>query len=139
MRGGPVRREVEPLWRGRQGWGKLGLFFFLNLFDLNVYFHFFPFLGGAFLGQHPQHMEVPKLGGLIGAVATGLTRATAMWIRSASVTYTTAHGNARSFNPLNKAKDQTCILRATMSGSSATEPQRELLGCLFVCVCVCLF
>ena len=30
-----------------------------------------------------------------------------------SVTYTTAHGNARSFNPLSEAKDRTCVLKNT--------------------------
>ena len=30
-----------------------------------------------------------------------------------SVTYITAHGNARSFNPLSEARDQTCILMDT--------------------------
>ena len=31
-------------------------------------------------------------------------------VQAMSVTYTTAHGNARSFNLLSKARDQTCIL-----------------------------
>ena len=30
-----------------------------------------------------------------------------------SATYTTAHGNTESFNPLSKARDQTCILMDT--------------------------
>ena len=30
------------------------------------------FLVFVFLGPHPRHMEVPRLGGLIGAVAAGL-------------------------------------------------------------------
>ena len=47
-----------------------------------------------FLGLHPRHVEFPRLG-----------------VQSApSVTYTTAQGNARSFNPLREARDPTCIL-----------------------------
>ena len=34
-------------------------------------------------------------------------------IGAAASTYTTAHGNARSFSPLSKARDQTRILMAT--------------------------
>ena len=45
-----------------------------------------------FQGHFPRHMEVPRLGGLIGAVATDLRH----WIRATSATYTTAHGKARS-------------------------------------------
>jgi len=31
-------------------------------------------------------------------------------IQAVSATYTAVHNNARSFNPLSKARDQTCIL-----------------------------
>ena len=45
------------------GWG--------GIFQTSLTFlSFFFFL--VFLGLHLQHMEVPRLGGLIGAVATGL-------------------------------------------------------------------
>ena len=38
-------------------------------------------------------MEVPRLGVESELVSLAYTRATAMWIRAASATYTTAHGN----------------------------------------------
>ena len=49
------------------------------------------------------------------------------------MTYTTAHGNVGSFNPLSKARDPTCILLDTSqvhnllshSGSSLAEPLDE--------------
>ena len=34
-------------------------------------------------------------------------------IKAMSAAYTTAHGNAGSFDPLSKARDQTCILMDT--------------------------
>ena len=34
-------------------------------------------------------------------------------IQAASVTFTTTHGNARSFNPLSKARDQTFVIMDT--------------------------
>ena len=36
------------------------------------YFDVLSFLGGVFLGPHPWHMVVPRLGGHITAVAAGL-------------------------------------------------------------------
>ena len=51
-----------------------------------------------FLGLHLQHMELPRLG-----VKSKLQ----------VLAYTTAHDNARSFNPLSKARDQTHILMDT--------------------------
>ena len=63
--------------------------------------NFFFFVFFSFLGPHLWHVEVPRLGGcLIRAVAAGLCQ-----IRAASVTYTTAHSNARSLNPLSEAKN----------------------------------
>ena len=49
----------------------------------------------CFLGLQPQHIEVPRLG-----VESELQLPT----------YTTAHGNTGSFNPLSEARDGTCIL-----------------------------
>ena len=49
-----------------------------------------------FLGPHPQHMQVPRLGGQIRATAASL-QPRQCGIQAASVTYVTAHGNARSY------------------------------------------
>ena len=46
-------------------------------------------------------------------------------IQATSVTYTTAHGNAGSFNPVSKARDQTPS-SWTLVGFVAAEPQWEL-------------
>ena len=47
----------------------------------------------CFLGPHVGHMEVPRLGGLIGATAAGLhhSHSNSRSKPPASVTYTTAH------------------------------------------------
>ena len=48
--------------------------------------------------------------GQTGAVAAGLQQ---HGIRATSMTYTTAHGNARSPTPLSEVRDQTQILMDT--------------------------
>ena len=50
----------------------------------------------VFLGPHPQHMEVPRLGVESELQLPAYTTATATPDPSLSVTYTAAHGNARS-------------------------------------------
>jgi len=60
--------------------------------------HFFFFLSFyLFLEPLPWHMEVPRLG--------VESEPQPDRIRAASATYTTAHSNAGSFNPLSKARD----------------------------------
>ena len=54
-------------------------------------------------------MEVPRLG--VKQELAAYTTATAD--QAASATYTTAHSNVRSFNPLRRARDQTHILMDT--------------------------
>ena len=51
----------------------------------------------VFLGPHPRHMEVPRLG--VESELQLLAHVTAQQrqIRAISVTYTAAHGNAGSF------------------------------------------
>ena len=49
-----------------------------------------------FLGPHPQHMEVPKLGDESELQLPSYATATATRIQDTSATYTTAHGNAGS-------------------------------------------
>ena len=57
-------------------------------------FFFFVFL--SFPGPLPWHMEVLRLGVLMGAVAAGLRQSHSNVGSEPSATYTTAHGNARS-------------------------------------------
>ena len=47
----------------------------------------------VFLRPNPRHMEVPRLGVELELQPLAYSIATAMWDPSASVTYTTAHGN----------------------------------------------
>ena len=54
----------------------------------------FLFFFFGFLGPHPQHMEVPRLG--VESELQLQTYATATTKPATSVTYTTAHGNTRS-------------------------------------------
>ena len=79
-----------------------------------------------FLGLHPRHMEVPKLGGQTGAAPAGLRHSHSNSGSEPGLqTNTTAHGNAGSFHPLSKARDGTCIL---IVGFVSTELQHELLS-----------
>ena len=58
-----------------------------------VYIHIF----FCFLGPYSLSMEIPRLGVKFGAVAAGLHYSSQQHgIRAMSVTYTTAHGNAKS-------------------------------------------
>ena len=82
------------LWHDSSGVGR-GAGFFL----------FFPGL----LRLHLWHMEVPRLGVESEPQLLAYTTTTAMPIRDAFATHTIAPGNARSFNPLREARDQTCI------------------------------
>ena len=76
-----------------------------------------------FLGPHPQHMEVPRLGVKSEPQLRPQPQQCRIW--ASPSTYTIAHGNARSLTPLSEARDWTRIL---MDPSSlASEPWRELL------------
>ena len=76
-------RDSVYMW-GRVSWHWLEMIHFFTLQHCLLFYFilfYFIFLSFVFLGPHPWHMEVPRLGGLIGAVATGLS-----W----------SHSNARS-------------------------------------------
>ena len=49
----------------------------------------------------------------VASAACGSSQARDHWIRAVSMTYTIAHGNAGSFNPLSEARDRTHILTDT--------------------------
>ena len=61
-----------------------------------------------FLGPHPWHMKVPRLGVKSELQLLAYITATAIW--DPSHVHTTAHSNA---DPLSKASDGTHILMAT--------------------------
>ena len=68
------------------------------------------FFWSFFLGPHQWHMVAPRLEVKLELQLPACTTATAVSNLSRVWTYTTAHGNAGSFNPLSEARDRTCIL-----------------------------
>ena len=58
-------------------------------------------------------MEAPSLGAELELQLWAYTTAPATWDPNASVTHTTAHRNARSFNLLSEARDPTRVLMDT--------------------------
>ena len=79
---------------------------FLSLFFLRFIFYLFIFLMVAAYGSSQAR-------GWIGAAATAYSTVTALPDASWNATYTGAHDNAGSFNPLSKARDWTHILMDT--------------------------
>ena len=67
-----------------------------SLFSMKRHCFIYLFIYFVFLGPHPWHMEVPRLGVESELQLLACTTATACGIRATSVTYTTAHGNAGS-------------------------------------------
>ena len=66
----------------------------------------------CFLGPHPWHMEVPRLGVKSELLLPTYSTATAM--SDLSGTHTVAHSNSRLVpDPMSEARDQTCILMDT--------------------------
>ena len=82
-----------------------------------IFTFFFPILW-----LHLQHMEAPRPGAeselQLPAYTTGMSHR----IQGSSATYPAAHGNARSFSPLSKGRDQTHILMDSTSGSTMETP-----------------
>ena len=63
----------------------------------------------CFLGAHSGHMEVPRLGVELELQLSAYTTQQQLEIPAVSATYTTAHSNAGSFNPLSEARDPTYV------------------------------
>ena len=55
-------------------------------------------------------------------------------IKAPSVTYTMAHNSAESFNPLNNARNRTCILQILVRFLTGSEPWGELLDFLIIAI-----
>ena len=78
-----------------------------------------------FLGPHLPHMEVPRRGVQWELKLPAYITATATQIQDASVTYTTAHGNARSLTP-ERGQGWNPHPHGCYSGSFLPKPQRKL-------------
>ena len=85
------------------------LYVFLLRFSISLFFFFF-FLYFVFLGLHPRHMEVPRLG-----VESGLayTTATATPDLSHICDLHCSSWQPRILNPLSNVRNPTCILMVT--------------------------
>ena len=92
------------------------------IYSFFIFFFFF-----FSLGLYPWHMEVPGLRGRIRATAEVNTTATAMPDLSHIWDLRCSLWQHQIINPLSEARDRTCTLQETMSGSQPTEPQWEFL------------
>ena len=82
--------------------------------EKSFYFYFLKrLLYFVFRGVHLWHMEVPRLGAESNYSCRPAPKPQPRQIRATSATYTTAHGNAGSLNPLSKARDRTRIFMDT--------------------------
>ena len=81
-----------------------------------------------FLGPHPQHMEVPRLGMEAELQLPAYTIATAMPEPSQSATYTTSHGNTRSLTHWVRPGIKPAF-SGILVGFISAEPQKELHRC----------
>ena len=98
--------------------GKLLQGFFSGFLFLFIYL-FFVFLFSPsffFLGRHPWHMEVPRLGVELEPQLLAYPTATAMPDLSHIYKLCSTLQQCQILNPLSKARDQTCILRETETG-----------------------
>ena len=77
-------------------------------FSFFLFFFFLVFV--SFLGPHPRHVEVPRLGGRIGAVATGLRHSHRTWDLSCICDLYHSSRQHQILNPLGKARNPTCSL-----------------------------
>ena len=74
-----------------------------------VFFFFFL----VFLGPHPQHLKVPRLGVELELQPPAYTTATAMWDPSCICNLYHSSRQRHILNPLSKARDQTLALMDT--------------------------
>ena len=82
----------------------------IGLQEENLYSFFFFFFS---LETHLWHMEVAWLGAESELQLPSTPQPQQCRMRATSSTYTKAHGNAWSFNPLSEARDQTHVLMDT--------------------------
>ena len=102
----------------------LGLCF--HSFVLMDYYYLFIYLF-IFFRPHRRHMEVPRLGAESELQLPAYTTATATPGPSRICDLHHSSWQCQILNLLSEARDRTCILMDTMSGSSPAEPQWEPL------------
>ena len=107
-------------------WRSLALIAYRSMtldFVISFMWHFFPmckylypnFLVFGFLGLHPQHMEVPRLGVKLDLQLLAYTTATATAACDLNHICDLHHSSWQCWipNPLSEARDQICILMDT--------------------------
>ena len=102
---------------GSAQWAGVGIFYFL----------FF-----VFLGPHPQHIKVPRLGVELELQLPAHVTATAAWDQTSSSTHTTAHANAESLTHWMKPRIEPAS-SWILVGFVTVEP---LLESLESCMCL---
>ena len=78
-----------------------------------IFFYFFIFIFFVFLGPHPWHVEVPRQGVESELQLPAYATATAMLDLSRVCDLHHKSWQRQILNPLNKARNQTCILMDT--------------------------
>ena len=91
--------------------------------DCSFFFSFLSFF--CFLGPHPWHVEVPRLGVKSDLQLLAYATATAMW--DPSCVYDLHHSSWLNLNPLSEASDQT--LMDTSWGSFPLSHKRNSPDC----------
>ena len=102
-----------------------GTRFILNAVLCFLFFYF------IFLGQHPRHMEVPRLGSNWGYSCPPTPQPQQHRCRGASVTYTTAHSNARSLTHWVRPGIEPTT-SWFLAGFVSAVPRQELLNCICI-------
>ena len=93
---------------------------------LVFFFFFFFFFFFCLFRASPTAHGGSQARSRIGAIAASIHHSHSnVGFRATSATYTTAHNNAGSFDPLSKARDWTCILWMLVRFIS-TEPLKEI-------------
>ena len=83
---------------------------FLRNWKKPTIFYRFSFFVVVFLGPHPRHMEIPKLGGELELQLPASTTVTAKSDLSHVCNLSHSSWQHRILNPLSKARDWICIL-----------------------------
>ena len=112
--------NLSPFWLHDKGQNLSG-----RIFKKKIFFFF------CFLGPHPQHMEVPRLGVKSDLQLPAYTTATAT--RDPSCVFDLHHSSQqhRILNLLSEARDQTWVLRDTVRFDSAEPRLDSLSGRIF--------
>ena len=96
-----------------------------------IYMFIYYYWSFVFLGSHPRHMEVPRLGAESEMYCRSILQPQQWGIWAMSVTYTAAHGNARSLTRWERSQIKPAS-SWTLVRFDSTEPQWELLQLLFI-------